>query len=246
MKMNTALKRLLKLSASFKRGIFFLLLVSSLMSCALMGSKWDNAWPTYRNPPLANSRIALVETKDVFTLMRAKWYANKFNVTEESSYEHFGVISDSIVKHILKSYYPTLEFLPSETRKKFVEETIRFDKTIFLKGKFPEQGKSVQGNDSIPDFLLLIHEITLGTDLNKEYFFDYDLKQNEMDTHKTVEKMSVILTFSLWDNKKQIPLYSSILEEHLPVKYSPNANDVEKLLTSIVSKIPFEIAKGAK
>lgn len=228
------------------RGIFCLFLVFILCSCAVIGSSWNNSWPTFKNPPLANSKIALVETKNVFTLMRAKWYSNKYSIDEIASYDYFGNISDSIVKVTLKNFYPGLKFLPAEMRKTFPEETIQFDKTIFLKGRFPEQGKSIKVAEEIPDYLLLIHEITLGTDLNKEEFFDYSLKQNEMDTHKLVKNMTVILTFTLWDNNKQLPLYSAILQEDMPVKVSPNPGDVERLLSSIVSKIPFEIAKGAK
>ncbi len=243
---NTIHKSQLIKSAKLVRGIFFILLAFILASCSMGGSKWNNSWPTFSTPPQANAKIALVETSDVFTLMRAKWYSNKFEVSEEQSYEYFGKISDSIVKVTLKKFYPELSTLPSSTRKQLSEETIRFDKKIFLKGKFPEQGKAIEDNGTTPSYLLLIHEITLGTDLNKQDFFDFDLKQNEMDLHKTVQNMTVILTFTLWDNLKQVPLYSAILEENMPVTKAPQLKDVEQLLTMVVSKIPFEIAKGAR
>lgn len=224
----------------------FSVFVFSSFFIACVGANWSVSWPTFKTPPMANASIALVETSDVFTLMRAKWFSNKFGIPENESYAYYGKTADSIVKVTLKNFYPNLEFLPAKTGKTFPEESIQLDRTISFKGRLPEQGSLVKVEGKAPDFLLLIHEITLGTDLDKNAFFDYALKQNEMDLHKPVENISVILTFTLWDNIRQRPLYSAVLEEHIPVKIAPKAGDVETILTSIISKIPFEIAKGAK
>ena len=80
-----------------------------------------------------------------------------------------------------------------------------------------------------PKYLILIHEITLGTDLNKSSFFDYSKKQEEIDQKKKPEQISVILSFTLWDNQQQVPLYSAITEEQEFISNNVSLDSIKNL-----------------
>jgi len=88
------------------------------------------------------------------------------------------------------------------------------DKTIFIKTKFPEQGVEI-GNSN---YLFIIHEYTVGGDLQAENFYDYTKANVEMSQKKNFKNFTIIATFTLWDNKRQIPLRSGIVEVQTPIK----------------------------
>ena len=93
---------------------------------------------------------------------------------------------------------------------------------------------------------MLIHEITLGTDLNKSSFFDYSQKQNEIDQKKAPVNMSVIMSFTLWDNLTQVPLYSAISEQQRKIFPKTSLEDIADLLKLTIKEIPQKISSGVK
>jgi hypothetical protein len=54
--------------------------------------------------------------------------------------------------------------------------------------------------------------------LEAENFYDYTKANVEMSQKKNFKKFSIIATFTLWDNKKQIPLRSGIISVQTPIK----------------------------
>lgn len=228
---------------SFSVLFCFLLFFSSCST----SNQWHVSWPSHTQAIDNTQSVSLIGRGDVFTLMRAKWFSNRLNIPMDSIYPFFSQFADSIIQKTLLASLPSMNTFPEKFNKKFPEETQKLDDKIFIKGHFPPQGVTVTTEDSkTPKYLLLLHEITLGTDLEKRAFFDYSKKQEEIDSKKKPVQVSVILSYTLWDNEKQIPLYSSIIEEQMPVTQSVNLQSISELLQKAVANIPLEILKGAK
>lgn len=222
---------------------FVACLAAALLACSV-GATWNASWPSYSVPPAKTDAVALLGPGDVFTLMRAKWYSNKFGIPEDSTYAYFGRLADSVFKQTLVHSYTNLAYLDEALRKTFPEETQKLDDRIFIKGHFPEQGETV-GGEAPPKYLILIHELTLGADLDRKTFFDYSLTQNEAPEKKAVENITIIMTFTLWDNLRQRPLYSSVVEVSEPAGKQPTLDQVSGMLRKAAATIPYEISKGA-
>lgn len=217
--------------------------LAAVIAACSGGGNWNASWPSYRIPPAKADAVALLGPGDVFTLMRAKWYSNKFGVPEDSTYAYFGRLADSVFRQTLSHSYTNLAYLDEALRKTFPEETQKLDDRIFIKGHFPEQGEVV-GGEAPPKFIILIHELTLGADLDRKTFFDYSLTQNEAPQKKAVENITIIMTFTLWDNLRQRPLYSSVVEVSEPAK-QPTLDQVKGMLRKAAAAIPYELSKGA-
>lgn len=227
---------------------FFLLLCACLFFSGCSGtSNWESSWPTYKTVLEKNDSIALIGRGDVFTLMRAKWYSNRLQIPMDSIYPFFENFSDSLIVKTLSESFSNITILEKKYQQRFPEETQKLDERIFIEGHFPEQGKSITlENKNTPRYLLLIHEITLGTDLNKSSFFDYSQKQNEIDQKKAPINMSVIMSFTLWDNLAQVPLYSAISEQQRKIFPKTSLEDIADLLKLTIKEIPQKISSGVK
>ncbi|MCL1966621.1 MAG: hypothetical protein FWF67_01920, partial [Fibromonadales bacterium] len=64
----------------------------------------------------------------------------------------------------------------------------------------------------------IIHEYTIGGDLDAENFYDYTKANVEMSQKRKFKDLSIMATWTLWDNKKQIPLRSGISTVQHPIK----------------------------
>jgi hypothetical protein len=153
-------------------------------------------------------------------LTRADWFAEKLNIQYDSIYSKLEVLTDSIVFSEIQKKWET-SVVSREEREKFSRETLKMDKTVFIKTRLPEQGVEVLNNSGkIPDYLFIIHEYTIGGDLQAENFYDYTKANVEMSQTRKFKNLSIIATWTLWDNKKQIPLRSGISSSQMQIKDS--------------------------
>ncbi|GBU26039.1 hypothetical protein R83H12_02718 [Fibrobacteria bacterium R8-3-H12] len=154
-----------------------------------------------------------MQLDDAFMLTRNSWFAEKLNIHSDSIYDKLEMLTDSIILSELSKNW-NVSAISKTDRESFSKETLKMDKTIFIKTKFPEQGVEI-GNSS---YLFIIHEYTVGGDLEAENFYDYTKANVEMSQKKNFKNFSIIATFSLWDNKRQIPLRSGIISVQTPIK----------------------------
>jgi hypothetical protein len=172
----------------------------------------------YKGAPAKNESIGFVKLGEAFMLTRANWFAEKLSLNEDSIYKDLENISDSIIYSELSKQW-SLSAVPANKRESFSRETLKMDKTIFIKTRLPEQGIEVANeNGVVPNYLFIIHEYTVGTDFEAESFYDYTKANLEMTQSKKVKNLSIIATWTLWDNKKQIPLKSGIASSQTPIK----------------------------
>jgi hypothetical protein len=146
----------------------------------------------------------------------------------------------------MKRAYPALQEIPDTAVLKFPEESQKLDDKIFIKGHFPEQGVSVkdaQGN--IPPYILIVHEFIIGTDINREVFYDYDLIRQESAEKKTSKNLSVILSYTLWDNENQRPLFSAVDEIQRPI-VKLTMEDLRAAAAEAAKKIRINLYEGVQ
>jgi len=181
-----------------------------LLSCS---QNFTNSHKFYSNPPAKTESVGVVQLDDAFMLTRTSWFAEKLNIHGDSIYDKLGALTDSVILSELSKTW-NVSAISKKDRETFSRETLKMDKTIFIKTKFPEQGVEIGSSN----YLFIIHEYTLGGDLQAENFYDYTKANVEMPQKKNFKNFSIIATFTLWDNKKQIPLRSGIIEVQTPLK----------------------------
>jgi hypothetical protein len=168
--------------------------------------------------PAKSESIGYVELGNAFMLTRADWLAEKLNIQYDSIFSDLEILTDSVIFNEIGKKWE-LSVISKKERERFSKETLKMDKTIFIKTRLPEQGIEVLNNSgNIPNYLFIIHEYTIGGDLEAENFYDYTKANVEMAQTKKIKKFSIIATWTLWDNKKQIPLRSGISSSQTQIK----------------------------
>jgi len=189
------------------------LVASGLMLCLACSQKFTNSHKFYSSPPAKTESVGVVQLDDAFMLTRTGWFAEKLNIQGDSIYNKLEVLTDSLILSELSKSWNVFA-ISKKDRESFSKETLKMDKTIFIKTRFPEQGVEI-GNSN---YLFIIHEYTVGGDLEAANFYDYTKANVEMSQKKKFKNFSIIVTFTLWDNKKQIPLRSGIISVQTPIK----------------------------
>jgi len=187
-----------------------LMLSVIFLSCS---QNFTNSHKLYSGSPAKTESVGVVQLDDAFMLTRTSWFAEKLNIHSDSIYDKLEVLTDSIILNELSKNW-NVSAISKKDRESFSKETLKMDKTIFIKTRFPEQGVEI-GNSN---YLFIIHEYTIGGDLEAENFYDYTKANVEMSQKKKFKDFSIIVTFTLWDNKKQIPLRSGIISVQSPIK----------------------------
>lgn len=220
----------------------------AILACALVGCSqsfhWSKAHPAYHKAPYGELTVAGIGT--AFVLTRTSWFANRLDIPNDSIQLKVTALCAQFMLDELKGGYSRLSILPDSVTSRFPEESQKIDERIFLKGKFPEQGVSVKDSaGNVPPVILLIHEVIIGTDLKREEFFDYSLMHNEAQVKKLVDNITAIVSYTLWDNEKQRPLFSAIDEVQHPVK-TLTMDDMRTLVRKTVQQIRTNMYTGAK
>ncbi|MBP5247712.1 MAG: hypothetical protein J6Z31_07625 [Fibrobacter sp.] len=207
------------------------LLLLSLILASCASKQWSASHPYYRESPSAQEEIAVLGLHHAVVVTRDKWFAKHLEIPRDSVYLLLGrQVEEAFIRELQNTRYPNLSIWPDSLYEKLPEETQRLDEKIFIKGHFPAQGVKLQNaNGSAPKHLILIHECTLGLDLVKDNFFDYTLINNEEEAKRTSEALTVILSYTLWDNENQRALYSAVAEVPLAIPHDIQPGDVAKV-----------------
>lgn len=226
----------------------FLVSICFVLACTLVGCsqtyQWSKKHPDYKQAPYGELAIAGVQ--DAFILTRSGWFAKRLNVSSDSIQILGTQFCAQTMLNEMKGGYSKLNILPENALAGSPEESQKIDDRIFMKGRLPEQGVFIKDSvGNIPPRILLIHEVIVGTDLNRESFFDYALIHNESPERTAAKNISAIVSYTLWDNEKQRPLFSAIDEIQHPVLVMTWA-DLESLIRQAVAEIRKNLYMGAK
>lgn len=206
--------------------------------------QWSKSHPLYNQVPYAE--LSITGTSNAFILTRSKWFAKKLDVAPESAQVQLTAFSRQAFLDEMKRAYPTLREIPDSAVHKFAEESQKLDDKVFIKGHFPEQGVSVKdAHGNIPAHILIVHEFIIGTDLNREVFYDYELTRQESAEKKTSKNLSAILSYTLWDNVNQRPLFSAVDEIQRPI-IKPTMDDLRLVATEAAKRIRINMYEGVQ
>ena len=216
--------------------------------CILCGCsqsyRWQQSHPSYKKAP--TDAIAVTGLDEAFVVTRSSWFAKKLEISKDSIQtftSHF--CSKAFLDELNKSY-ASVTVLPDAAFNHFPEESQKLDTRIFIKGHLPEQGIVVKDSaGKAPPYILIIHEFILGTDLQRENFYDYALIHNEAPEKKTSKNLTAIVSYTLWDNEKQRPLYSAVNQFDQPnVKLT--LADINQIVVMSVKQIKQNLTSGVQ
>lgn len=198
----------------------------------------------YKKAPY--SELAVAGISDAFVLTRSAWFAKKLQWAPDSiQLKATAFFADVFLNEFTRAY-PTFVKIPDNHFKSFPEESQKLDERIFMKGRLPEQGVVVKdsvGNE--PPYILILHEFIVGTDLKREDYFDYAYTHNENTSKKTSKNLSAIVSYTLWDNLKQRPLFSAVDEIQRPI-LALTVQDLDALVRSAVKQIRINLYGGTR
>ena len=75
--------------------------------------------------------------------------------------------------------------------------------------------------------------------------FDYAVMHNESPERTAAKNISAVVSYTLWDNEKQRPLFSAVDEIQRPVTVM-TWEELDALVRQIVSEIRKNLYMGAK
>ncbi|MFA6837171.1 MAG: hypothetical protein WCR04_12305 [Fibrobacteraceae bacterium] len=226
--------------------VALLLLAAFVVSCA-PGKRWYSAHPSYRESPKYKDPVILLGLHDAVVVTRDKWFAKHLEMPRDSVYLSIGSALEENFKKELRNRYASLSIWPDSVYSSLPEETQKLDERIYIKGRFPIQGKPLRDKEGKPaPYIILIHEFTFGLDLSRDNFFDYALINNESSEQRTSKNLTVILSYTLWDNLKQRPLYSSVAEIQRPIPHDVQISDIPEISKAAADTLISEIDKGVR
>ncbi|MFA6623652.1 MAG: hypothetical protein WCS54_06020 [Fibrobacteraceae bacterium] len=215
-----------------------------LASCA--SNRWNVSHPHYDQAPAAADSIAVLGATESFVVTRDKWFANHLDIDRDSLYPFMNRIIQPTLLKTLSGTFRSLYVLPDSLFLKFPEESEKVDEHVYFKGRFPVQGRPFRdGNGYAPPYILLIHEFILGLDQHRENYYDYTQTQKEAPETRTANNLTVIMAYTLWDNARQIPLYSSLLEENFPLDHGFSAQELTQITETTARTMIQQIRRGA-
>lgn len=218
------------------------------LMCILCGCsqsyRWDQSHPSYKKAPVDS--IAVTGLDEAFVVTRSSWFAKKLEISKDSIQTFTSHFCSKAFLEELRKAYASVTVIPDTAINHFPEESQKLDSRIFIKGHLPEQGIVVKDSSgNVPPYILIIHEFILGTDLQRENFYDYALIHNEAPEKKTSKNLSAIVSYTLWDNAKQRPLYSAVNQIDQPnVKLT--LNDISQIVAMSVKQIKQNLTAGVQ
>lgn len=224
------------------------LVILLVMTCALVGCghhyHWSKSHPMYKKAPYAE--LAVAGTEEAFVLTRSAWFAKKLQLSPDSIQIKATAFFAEVFLNELTRAYPTFTKIPEASVKTFPEESQKLDERVFMKGRLPEQGIVVKDSTGgEPPYILILHEFIVGTDLKRESYFDYAYTHTENTDKKTSKNLTAIVSYTLWDNQKQRPLFSAVDEIQHPI-IVPTMQDLEALVRTAVKQIRINLYGGAR
>jgi hypothetical protein len=205
--------------------------------------QWSAVHPSYKKAPSPEESIGMVGLESAFILTRAKWFSNRLEISMDSIHSVVDSLMTSNFTNEFKNYHSQVLFIPDSVKKNWPTESQKLDKSIFLKGQLPAQGIVIKNDTHTPPYLFILHEFVIGTDLDRSLYYDYTQGGQEVEVKTSVKHVTAILSYTLWDNLKQIPLFSSVIEIQEPYTNKLTETYLKQITQKAVKEIHQEISR---
>jgi hypothetical protein len=214
----------------------FLSVLLPLLFCVACSPALKEAYPSYEKPSPA-ARIGFVDLGEAFILMRPEWIASGLDIPPDSVHARLAAFTDSALLAALRVHFPAAQALAASERQSFLPETQRLASEVYIKTKLPPQGVVVAPAANL-DYLLIIHEYTVGADLGALQFYDYTQANAESHRVRKALRLSGVASWTLWSNPRQLPLLSGVSEAHVELSGGvPSRDQFARLTRSVMENI---------
>lgn len=185
---------------------------------------------------------SMPEIGDRWIITQGSWFADKLNLQPSQVYDTLGLLIQESFAEASSAYLPTATISGVAVYDSLpLPESHRIDTRVYVKGRFPAQGQTIQIDGYSPPTLILVHEVTLGPDLSRDLFYDLKLSNRDTESRKSkVKNLTAIVSWTLWDNHRQRILLSGISETMVPWEKSTGGVLLEKL-KNLVKKLPSQM-----
>jgi len=191
----------------------------------------------------SNDAIGIVGVQNAFILSRAKWFSNRLEIPMDSIHQKTDHLIISNFINEFKNNYPQASIFPDSIEKDWPIESQKLDKSIFIKGHLPAQGIVISHENKTLPYLFILHEFLIGTDLDRNLYYDYTQGDQELEIKTTVHHITAILSYTLWDNLNQRPLFSSVIEIQDPFSTRLTQEQLKQITQKAVKQIHQEISR---
>ena len=218
-----------------------LLLLAFLASCS-SNNVWVNRHPAYPIG-MAMGETAMPDLGDRWIVTQGSWFAEHLKLQPSQVYDTLGNAIREYFSEATSAYLPSVVSTPAPIYDSLPEtESQKIDTRVYIRGRFPAQGQVIQIDNFSPPTLLLIHELTLGSDLVREKLYDFEKANldSEGQTRK-VKRITALVSWTLWDNYNQRPLVSGISEYSLPWE-KVEGPDLRKKIHAILGGVAQQMA----
>ena len=213
--------------------LFSLVCISVLVSCT---QSTFVKHPSYHTLEFIGP-IALFPIDNSLIIHDQKSLSQRLNIQREYLYQNLVQKLNKTLLAIMKNMSEKeVAFISnSEFPKLASPEAFNLYGNTYVKVAWPPQGTLLQlAEFTEPHIILLLHEVNIGFGLVGSELYDYTRSNKEQ--LETSENFSIVISYSLWDNKKQQFIVlgyeeSSVLNKDFSIEV------IELTLTDVLKKI---------
>ncbi len=203
-----------------------------LSGCSAFKKKTSNKFshPGYSTIS-SNATIATLPLGYNLIIHNQKIMSEKLIIQRSYLHDNLVVKLDSFIIQVLQeSILHPLAVLPDSTYSQLLpNESFNISRNIYLKTQWPAQGvELISTTGTVPDYILFFHEVNIGLGLSSQLLYDYTLSNKESDL--VSQDLSIVITWSLWDNKKQQYVGLGTRQTKAPATETPLDLDAIKML----------------
>lgn len=230
------------------KGMIFTILSTALIlifatSCS-QGPQWTLRHPQFRTQQVTQLPVAYIELGDRWIVVRSSWFAKRLSLEPSQVYDSLGTWIHQSINESLQQQWPKISQLESHFYDSLPpQESVRLDSNIYAKIRIPAQGQIIS---QAPKHVLIIHEITLGPDIQRNMFYDHtQANQSGEIERRKANQVTAMALWTLWDNELQANLLTSVSQVAIPVTESMNLrSDINLLLQKLAQRMLCESEKS--
>lgn len=180
---------------------------------------------------ISSTELDWVALGDRWIVIRASWFGQQMGLSSGQIHDTLGGLLQNALFEQVSQLLPIKKTLNADLYETWAPpESFKFDSTIFAKLRLPAQGQKL---DSTGNLILVMHELTMGPDIDAYFFYDHT--QNGEIAKTKVQNLSALAHWTLWDNRTQSNLITAVAQAQLPwantAELAPQIHNLISLLT---------------